>query len=111
VTKMACWLCGHEEEGRHHLGCARIMVPDLTPQQAAKAGWIMAPELEKDPEPAQVEVLKEGSMTTVPEEDIPAQGGETVGQCEVEGCENPKYSSSARAKYCADHKDPKNRKE
>jgi hypothetical protein len=53
-------------------------------------------------------------MTTVPEDDgdePPAKGGETVEQCEFEGCESPKYSTSPRAKYCAGHKDPKNRKE
>lgn len=38
-------------------------------------------------------------------------GGETREQCEIEGCENMKASNSPRAKYCADHKDPKNRKE
>lgn len=36
---------------------------------------------------------------------------QTVGQCEFEGCESPKYSDSPRTKYCAEHKDPKNRKE
>ncbi len=62
-------------------------------------------------EPDKTEVLVPGSMTTVPEEDAPAESGETVGQCEHAGCESPKFSASPRAKYCATHKDPKNRKE
>lgn len=29
--------------------------------------------------------------------------------CEHEGCSQPKWSDSPRTKYCAEHKDPKNR--
>lgn len=32
-------------------------------------------------------------------------------QCAFDGCENPKASAAKNAKYCEDHKDPKNRKE
>lgn len=111
---MACFLCGHEKKGSHHLGCVRIQFPELTKAQAAEAGLIAPMVVMAEPEPDVVEVLKPGTMTTEPpaeDDDEPAQGGETVGQCEVEGCENHKYSASARAKYCADHRDPKNRKE
>jgi hypothetical protein len=73
------------------------------------------PEEEKAPKP-NTEILKDGSMTTVPEDEDngdeePAKGGETVEKCEFDGCTKPKYSTSPRAKYCAEHKDPKNRKE
>lgn len=50
--------------------------------------------------------------TPAPEpREVAEGGGETREQCEIEGCENMKASASPRAKYCADHKDPKNRKE
>lgn len=74
-------------------------------------GLIGPPKGIKKYEPEAVEVLVPGTMTTAPEEDIPAGGGETVEGCEFKGCESPKFSASPRAKYCADHKDPKNRKE
>lgn len=108
---MSCSLCGHEEEGRHHLGCVRITHPDVTDKVLREAGLLAPLPSEPKAKPDKVEVLREGSMTTEPveEDEPPAEGGETVEQCEVEGCDNPKYSASARAKYCADHKDPKNR--
>lgn len=111
---MSCWLCGHEEKGRHHLGCARQANPVLTIDMAVEAGLIAMPAGAEKTEPDKVEVLKDGSMTTVPEDngdEPPARGGETVEGCEFAGCDNPKYSTSPRAKYCAEHKDPKNRKE
>lgn len=99
---MSCFLCGREKKGSHHLGCPRIAYPDLTKAQAIKAGLLAAPA-EVDEEPEVVEVLKENSMTTVPEASTQA--------CEVKGCDNPKYSDSPRTKYCEEHRDPKNRKE
>lgn len=108
---MSCSLCGHEEKGRHHLGCIRITHPDVTDKVLREAGLLAPLADEPKPEPDKVEVLVEGSMTTVPaEDDDPsADVGEIVESCEVEDCDNPKYSASSRAKYCADHKDPKNR--
>lgn len=97
---MSCFLCGHEEARSHHLGCLRAVHPDLTKEMAAKAGLI-APFVVKKVAPDKVEVLKEGTMTTVPVDTA----------CEVEDCDNPKYSDHPRVKYCEDHKDPKNRKE
>ena len=111
---MSCWLCGHEKKDAHHLGCARIVLPDLTEAQAMGMGLIGRPKGKVEPPAPKVEVLKPGSMTTVPEDEedeTPAKGGETVEQCEYDGCTNPKFSASARAKYCAVHRDPKNRKE
>lgn len=106
---MSCWLCGHEKNNAHHLGCARIYRPNLTQDEAVEEGLLPAPqEEEKAPEP-HVEVLKEGTMTTVPEEKD--EDEPDVAECEVEGCHNPKYSDSPRTKYCEEHKDPKNRKE
>lgn len=87
------------------------MRPHLTAKVAVEEGLLAPPKAkDKTPEP-KVEVLKEGSMTTVPEDEPPAKGGETVEQCEFDGCEKPKASAAAAAKYCAQHKDPKNRKE
>ena len=118
---MSCWLCGHEKDNAHHLGCARIAHPDLTESQAARAGLIAAPRGKEPAIKDKTEVLKEGSMTTVPQgpegnedddEDFPpAEGGETVEQCEYDDCDNPKKSNHPRAKYCVTHSDPKNRKE
>lgn len=111
---MSCFLCGHEEENRHHLGCARIARPDLTVKVAQAEGLIATPKAKEEAPEPKVEVLKPGSMTTVPEDDgdePPAKGGETVEACDFEGCDNPKYSSSPRAKWCDEHKDPKSRKE
>jgi hypothetical protein len=81
---VSCQTCGRTEEdgGGHWLGCVEAL--------RAHARNLVEPDFS-------------GS--------IDAAYGETVGQCEVEGCESPKASASARAKYCADHKDPKNRKE
>lgn len=98
---MSCFLCGREKAGSHHLGCAVIAHPSLTPAQAVAAGLLAAPVV-ADEKPEIVEVLKEGSMTTVPQANA---------QCEFGDCDNPKYSDSSRAKYCEDHRDPKNRKE
>lgn len=111
---MSCSLCGHEEEGRHHLGCVRIHHPDVSDKVLIEAGLLASPVPEKAAPEPEVEVLKEGSMTTVPEDsgtEPPAEGGETVEPCEFPSCDNPKYSASARAKWCEAHKDPKNRKE
>lgn len=110
---MNCYLCGRDE-GRHHLGCALIESPGLTEDEAIEKG-LLPPKAAPEPRGRErAEILKPGSMTTVPEDDggePPAKGGETVEGCEFAGCDNPKYSTSPRAKYCAEHKDPKNRKE
>lgn len=98
---MSCWLCGHEEEARHHLGCARVDYPDLERWQAFEAGLIGPSNDIKEIEPDRVEILREGSMETVP----------VSNTCEFGSCDNPKYSDSPRTKYCDDHRDPKNRKE
>lgn len=111
---MTCWLCGNEKDGSHHLGCARIALPDLTQAEAAEIGLSAKPPVKERPVKTKTEVLKPGSMTTVPEEgddEKAAEGGETVGQCEYDGCTNMKFSASPRAKYCEEHRDPKNRKE
>jgi len=105
-----CFLCGCES-GSHHLGCAAAVLPDLTPEAALRLGLIGPPKKILKHEPDVVEVLKEGSMTTVPEEDVPAGPGETVGQCDFDGCDNPRKSAHARAKWCETHSDPKNRKD
>lgn len=97
---MSCFLCGHEKNGSHHLGCLRISQPGLTRKVAEEMGLLPATKTEVAPEP-KVEVLKEGSMTTVPADNT----------CEHDGCDNPKYSDHPRVKYCEEHKDPKNRKE
>lgn len=108
---MSCSLCGHEEEKRHHLGCARIANPGISDHVLREAG-LLAPLRAKAQAPESVvEVLKEGSMTTVPEEDVPAGPGETVEQCDFDGCDNPRKSAHARAKWCETHSDPKNRKD
>lgn len=102
-----CFLCGNDRG--HHLGCVAAL--GVTEAGARAAGLLPSAKGAKSiPEPI-VEVLVPGSMSTVPEEEVPAKGGETVEQCEFEGCKSPKFSASARAKYCADHRDPKNRKE
>jgi len=107
---VSCWLCGNEKNNTHHLGCMRVLVPDLTLHRAVELGLVAAPaDFELPPEP-NTEVLKEGSMTTVPLEE--AEGdGTVVGVCEYGDCENLKFSDSPRAKYCEEHRDPKNRKE
>jgi hypothetical protein len=102
-------MCGSDQG--HHLGCAVASVPGLTPAAARAAGLLPAAKVALGPPEPLVEVLLPGSMTTVPEEDLPAKGGETVEQCEFGECESPRFSSSPRAKYCTVHKDPKNRKE
>lgn len=111
---MSCWLCGHDKKDAHHLGCARIYRPNLTIDEAVGEGLLAAPpEAEKAPKP-NTEVLKEGTMTTVPEDDDEPDKDEQksdVGECEFKDCHNPKYSDSPRTKYCEEHKDPKNRKE
>lgn len=98
---MTCFLCGSDDG--HHLGCFAAHVPDLTPQAAFEAGLIAAPKKAKAHVPDVVEILPEGSMTTVPEAQMLV--------CAIDGCDNPKYSDSPRAKYCGEHKDPKSRKE
>ncbi len=97
---MSCWLCGHESETSHHLGCVRALNPGLKPWQAAEEGLIPPPELPEDPIPDEVEVLREGSMTTV-----------KPGTCAFPQCDKPKKSDHPRVKYCEVHADPKNRKE
>ena len=111
---MSCWLCGHEKEKSHHLGCARIALPELEKWQAVEMGLLAPSDELKPAAPDVVEVLKPGTMSTEPVDngdETPAKGGETVGQCEFAGCDNPKYSASHRAKWCEAHRDPKNRKE
>lgn len=98
---MSCYLCGHEST--HYLGCVRAVRPDLSQADLVKLGFMPAPPVAEEPD-ERVEVLKPGSMTTVPE-------GETVSQCEFGDCENPKYSNHSRVKFCEEHRDPKNRKE
>ena len=104
-----CFLCGNDEG--HYLGCAAAVLPGLTREAAYELGLIGPPKKIKSYAPDEVEILRPGSMTTVPEEDVPAEPGETVGQCEFVGCGNPKKSAHARAKWCETHSDPKNRKE
>lgn len=115
---MSCFLCGHEEG--HHLGCMAHAIPGLTEEQAIEKGFLATPPVETEPPEIVVEVLVPGSMATVPEESpennehtahAQALAGETVGQCEHGECHNPRYSSHPRAKFCEDHRDPKNRKE
>jgi hypothetical protein len=110
---VSCWLCGHEKDKAHHLGCARIANPDLTPSDAQGAGLIAAPKEKKRAPQPKVEVLKEGTMTTEPVgEDEPVQEPEeSVATCGYPGCDNPKKSDHPRTKYCEEHSDPKNRKE
>lgn len=113
---MTCWLCGHEDEGRHHLGCYRASNPNLTQEVAVELGLLPRPTPDKEPEPDKVEILKEGSMTTVlADETGHTEGVATIAPgddgCEYEDCEEPKYSDHPRVKYCEVHKDPKNRKE
>lgn len=98
---MNCYLCGNGEG--HHLGCFVAQNPTLTPAQAVQLGLLPKPAEGVLPE-ERVEVLQEGSMTTVPEM-------RTVGQCEFGDCDNPKHSDHSRVKFCEDHRDPKNRKE
>lgn len=102
---MSCFLCGHEET--HHLGCPRVGHPEINPKLAVALGLMAAPAGEAA-HVDHVEVLKEGSMTTEP---APAPEGTTVGQCEFNNCDNPKYSDHPRVKFCEEHRDPKNRKE
>lgn len=98
---MSCFLCGHEDKNSHHLGCMVAATPSLTPEMAVRLGFMAPPPGEVVvPEPI-VEVLREGTLSTVP----------VASGCEFGDCDNPKYSDSPRAKYCEDHKDPKNRKE
>lgn len=114
-----CSLCGREaEDGSqpHWIGCARAAEPELTDAEAVKRGLLYRePDLKE--EPPKVEVLKEGSMTTEPwdpEEYLPQEEGEgqgEAGECEYPDCGKAKYSAHPRAKYCDEHRDPKNRKE
>ncbi len=104
---MSCWLCGNEKKDSHHLGCMRIAVPSLTRKVAIEAGLLAPDPTAKEAAPSKVEVLKEGSMTTVPEEEAEVE----VSTCDYDGCPNKKYSDHPRVKYCEEHKDPKNRKE
>lgn len=106
---MNCWLCGHETGG-HHMGCMRAAWPALTVDMAVEMGLMEMPKGAEVPAEPKVEVLKEGTMQTVPETREP-DGGTDVSVCEFGDCDNPKYSDSPRAKYCEEHKDPKNRKE
>lgn len=96
---MSCYLCGHEST--HNLGCVLASHPDLTPNDLFRLGFMPAPKVLVEPE-ERVEVLKEGSMTTVPQ---------AVAGCEFGDCDNPKYSDHPRVKFCEEHRDPKNRKE
>lgn len=103
---MSCSLCGHEEEKRHHLGCVRIHNPDVSDKVLREVGLLPQEKPAKEPVADKVEVLRDGSMTTVPEGEDSA-----FGVCDFTGCDNPKYSASARAKWCDVHKDPNTRKE
>lgn len=96
---MSCYLCGHEET--HHLGCVRAIRPDFSPDDLIKLGFMPAPSEELEVV-ERVEVLKPGSMTTVPAD---------AAECEFGECNNPKYSDHPRVKFCEEHRDPKNRKE
>lgn len=104
---MSCFLCGHEKDGSHHLGCVAILKPDLTMGEAAVLGLIAPPDEPEEPAESVVEVVVEGKTDSVP---VHAEMV-TVGQCELDECDNPKYSDHPRVKYCEAHKDPKNRKE
>lgn len=101
-----CFLCGQDEPA-HHMGCARIDDPKIDEARAAELGLMSAKVREELAQETTTEIYHEGSMTP----EVVEGGGETREQCEFDGCENMKASASARAKYCADHKDPKNRKE
>lgn len=96
---MSCYLCGHEET--HNLGCVLGAHPELTPKDLVRLGFMAAP-VEVEAPSEHVEVLKEGSMTTVPED---------AATCEFGDCQNAKYSNHSRVKFCEEHRDPKNRKE
>lgn len=101
-----CFLCGRDKPD-HHLGCEVATNPGLTEDQAIDKGLLPARIREELAQQTTIEIYHEGSMTP----EVVEGGGETREQCEVEGCEAMKASASARAKYCAEHKDPKNRKE
>lgn len=114
---MSCWLCGNESEKAHHLGCARIENPGMSRKDAEDQGLVAKSKRDESPKEGTTEVLKPGTMNLVPEDEYNEEQepkDEPVpdnGTCEHKGCTNEKYSDSPRAKYCADHKDPKNRKE
>lgn len=78
------------------------MLPGLNEKSAYDLGLIGPPRGIKAFVPDKVEVLREGSMTTVPEDEADA--------CTFGDCDNPRIDHP-RAKYCEAHKDPKNRKE
>lgn len=108
-----CFLCGQEEPA-HHLGCVKALKPDITMDEAVELGLYPKAAREAVAQQTIAEVYHEGSMT--PEVVVEDPEGDTAGtgeieQCEFGDCENPKASNSPRAKYCAEHKDPKNRKE
>lgn len=113
---MTCFLCGRED-GYHHLGCAVGAEPELTESEAIERHLLPPKPAVQAEEPSVVEVLKEGSMTTVPVEEeveeieeIPLED-KTSDMCEFATCNNPKWSSDPRAKWCEEHRDPKSRKE
>lgn len=122
---MTCSLCGREREGDfqpHWIGCKRLEEPALTDEEAQERGLLAREPEEVIPEP-NTEILKPGSMTTVPVEetghtegvaniDLEDEGGnDNLENCEYPDCTKPKYSDHPRVKYCEEHRDPKNRKE
>ena len=124
---MACTLCGREQEDgqaqSHWIGCARGAEPDLSDEEAYERG-LLYKEPEPVPQAVEMELLKEGSMTTVPvdgdwhedefqpdEDESPEDGDNQPGLCEYPGCTNRKYNTHGRTKFCEFHKNPKNRKE
>jgi hypothetical protein len=106
---VSCFLCGHEKDGSHHLGCARIFRPNLTKEEAVNEGLLSGPKEKPKVRETKTEVYSEGSMT--PKTVVETEAGPDEGTCEYDNCHNPKYSDHPRVKYCEEHKDPKNRKE
>lgn len=77
---MTCHVCGREDG--HWLGCQ-------------EAPGNVSRETKKDLDDVSRETEPDVSRETLVAE---------FGQCEVEGCENPKLSKHPRAKYCGPHK-------
>lgn len=82
---MTCRICGRDEG--HWLGCAAAHVSRETKD--------VSRETKKDLDDVSRETEPDVSRETLVAE---------FGQCEAEGCENPKLSKHPRAKYCGPHK-------